>query len=157
VVGRMVHCRDVGWRIEMADENRTCRTCRYWQGILPKGKDTTWSGCMVGKNMLDLQRMLDADWVAEVGEDNLEVRGGNSDVVATREGATCSKDMLILHGPPPVISQGRRRKQVVPKGADPVQATLNVLRHHVYHKESPDEGLILDTLLNYGRDKCMAD
>jgi len=144
-------------------ETNTCRTCRYWQGILPRGTDTTWSGCMVGRHMLDMKRMLDPDWIAEVGDDNLELMGGNQDVVATRDVASCSKykPKLVSGAPVVPMKRVRPRERYKARGrtqpTDAMGATLKVLSHNVYHKESPDEGLILDTLLNYGRDKCMAD
>ncbi len=145
----------------MADENKTCRTCRYWQGILPKGKDTTWSGCIVGRYMLDKKKRLDPAWVAEVGEDNFELMGGNFGIVATREKASCSKYKLQLGTSAPVGPAGRIVPEVQGQArtltqtplTDALQETLKVLTHNVYHEESPDEGLILDTILHYCWDK----
>ncbi len=144
-------------------ETNTCRTCRYWQGILPRGTDTTWSGCMVGRHMLDMKRMLDPDWIAEVGDDNLELMGGNQDVVATRDVASCSKykPKLVSGAPVVPMKRVRPRERYKARGrtqpTDAMGATLKVLSHNVYHKESPDESLAFDTILHYCWDKRLAD
>lgn len=137
----------------MSGAKQACRTCRYWQGIIPSGKDTTWLGCMVAKNMLQMKNILDPAWVNEVGHQNFEVMGGNYDVVATKDTASCSLYRRQLDATvatlPLVYNRRRSRAGNAGERVDPLNDTLSVLTHNVYHKESSDEGIVLDAILHY--------
>lgn len=147
------------------DEVKTCRTCRYWQGILPKGKDTSWSGCMIMKRKVVGGVPPPSDWVEAVGVGNYEVMGPARDIVATKDDVTCKYHKLVSRRAASepgyqreenptleAFTNSGEHPQVYSPHGDAVTQEVQKLSYHVYRREVPDEGRILDALLHYRRD-----